>query len=260
MASNIPEFAHQYGFTLEGLGTHSSRTMMLEELRRLLSACPPSTTAQKYRDAVENANALLKNTQSTRQKSYRHLRELYALDPNVLLFATLRRLWTESEAAQPVLAMLCALARDPSLRSTAETILTLSPGNEVTSEMLAEVAARAYPDLSRATTLAKIGRNAASSWTQSGHVIGRYNKERVQAPLHSTSVTYALLLGHLCGVRGEGLFHTFWTRVLDHPATVLRDQAVLASKQGWLEYRHTGDVTEITFRLLLQDIDEDPAP
>jgi len=255
---SIPDITTQYGFTREGLGTHSSRTMMLEELRRLLALCPPTADQETYRAAIEDNNVLLKSTQSTRVKSFRHLRELYGLSPDILIFSALRTLWPETEEAQPMLAILCALARDPSLRTTAPAVLPVPHGNRVTSQALAEAAAQVYPGLSKETTLAKIGRNAGSSWTQSGHLVGRANKTRVPAPCHPTSVTYALLLGHLCGARGEGLFHTFWAHVLDRPVSVLEDLATAASRQGWLEYRHTGAITEITFDLLLQNSDKEP--
>lgn len=253
LTPTIPSTAVPYGFTIDGLGTHSSRTMMLEELQLLLAACPPSADEEAYRTAVVDENVLLKRTQSTRAKSFRHLHELYALSPEVLIFDVLRDLWDEIPEARPMLALLCALARDPSLRSTADTVLPLPPGTAVTSQMLTDAATQAYPGLSKATTLAKIGRNAGSTWTQSGHLAGRTDKRRVQAESHATSVTYALLLGHLCGMRGERLFHTMWAQALDHPVAILQEQAALASKQGWLEYRHTGAVTEITFKHLLRD-------
>ena len=64
---------------------------------------------------------------------------------------------------------------------------------------------------------------------------------------------YALLLGYLCDVRGEALFHTLWARLLDAPIHILREQAIRASQQGWLEYRHAGEVTEISFHYLLSE-------
>jgi hypothetical protein len=39
----IPQQAVQYGFVIDGLGPHSSRTMMLAELRLLLEGRPPET-------------------------------------------------------------------------------------------------------------------------------------------------------------------------------------------------------------------------
>lgn len=253
MLPQIPESAAKYGFVIEGLGTHSSRTMMLSELRLLLVACPMKTKRDDYRSAIRDDNVLLKETQSTRNKSFRHLRELYGLDPDICLFQSLRALWEQQKEAQPMLALLCALSRDPSLRETAGVVLDLPYGSALSSDMLADAAERAFPGLSKETTLAKIGRNAASSWTQAGHLVGRTNKQRVRAEVYSTSLTYALLLGHLCGARGEALFSTFWARVLDQPDDVLHEQAAIASRQGWLEYRHMGAVTEITFDYLLED-------
>ncbi len=253
MTPTIPSTAVPYGFTVDGLGTHSSRTMMLEELQLLLAACPPSADEEAYRTAVVDENVLLKRTHSTRAKSFRHLHELYALSPEVLIFDVLRDLWDETPDAQPMLALLCALARDPSLRSTADTVLTLPPGTAVTSQMLTDAATQAYPGLAKVTTLATIGRNAGSTWTQSGHLSGRTDKRRVRAQSHPTSLAYALLLGHLCGARGDRLFDTLWTRALDQPIAILQEQAALASRQGWLEYRRTGAVTEITFEHFLRN-------
>jgi len=253
MNSPIPTRVVPYGFTVEGLGAHSSRTIMLKELKLLLAACPPDTDTEGYHIAILEDNVLLKRTESTRRKSFRHLRELYGLNRSLLIFRALRSVWDHDAAAQPALALLCAIARDPSLRSTAELILSLPRDAPVTSGMLAQAAESHFPGLSRATTLATIGRNAASSWTQSGHLVGRRSKVRAQAPSHPTSVAYALLLGHLCGAQGEALFRTLWARILDNPVHTLREQAMVASQQGWLEYRRAGDVTDITFHHFLRE-------
>lgn len=249
---SIPDSATEYGFVIEGLGAHSSRTIMLAELRLLLHCCPSNTDRQGYRKAVLEDNALLKNTESTRKKSLRYLSELYSLDRGILLFRALHDLWDHQEAAQPLLAMLCALARDPSLRATASVVQTTPIGSVVSSQMLTKAVAEHYRDRVNSATLAKIGRNAASSWTQSGHLSGRTNKVRVRAISHPTSVTYALFLGYLCGVRGEALFHTPWAQLLDTPFHLLHEQAFRASQRGWLEYRHSGAITSVTFSYLLR--------
>ncbi len=253
MFLTIPESAIEHGFNVEGLGAHSSRTMMLAELRLLLDACPAATEMADYRSAVLDDNVLLKNTETTRRKSLRYLRELYGLDPSIILFRALRDLWEQEEDAQPMLALLCSLARDPSLRSTAAVIQDAPRGSMVTSQMLAEEAGRQYRGRLNSATLAKIGRNAGSSWTQSGHLQGRTNKVRVQAEVHPTSVAYALLLGYLCGARGQALFQTPWALLLDAPPHILHEQAFRASKQGWLEYRQAGAVTDVGFDYLLRE-------
>lgn len=255
MMWSIPEEATRYGFTLDGLGSHSSRTMMLSELKMLLASRGPDTDIEEYRSVIIDENSLLKKTDSTRRKSFRHLRELYALDRNAVLFSALRDLWDEDEESQPLLGVLCAVARDPSLRATTPVILHARESSVVTSEMMAEAVREHYPGRLKASTLAKIGRNTASSWTQSGHLEGRTHKVRTMAQSDPVAVTYALLLGHLCDVRGEALFHTLWARILDAPIHTLKEQAALASRQGWLDYRQSGAVTEVTFDYLLGSFD-----
>ena len=88
---------------------------------------------------------------------------------------------------------------------------------------------------------------------QAGLLRGRSKKERTRAESRPTSVAYALLLGDLCGRRGRALFDTLWARILDAPVHVLREQAIVASQQGWIEYRAAGDVVEASFRHLMRD-------
>ena len=128
MSVSIPEAAVSYGFVIDGLGAHSSRTIMLKELRLLLAACPSTTDMDGYRSAILGSNVLLKQTEATRKESFRRLRELYWLDPGLLLFRALRTLWNQAEEAQPLLALLCSTARDPMLRATSEAVLAAPPG------------------------------------------------------------------------------------------------------------------------------------
>ena len=69
-----------FGLKFSSGGAHISRTMMLAELGALMAVVPQGSRAADYRDAILQQNVLGKTTDSTRQKSLRHLRELYALD------------------------------------------------------------------------------------------------------------------------------------------------------------------------------------
>jgi len=247
----VPPSALPCGLVNDRVGTQASRTIMLTELRLLLEACPSRASLEDYRAAVVEDNALLKRTVATRRESLRRLRELYALTPTTLLFHGLRDLW-DDRGAQPLLALLCAVARDVLLRSTAPAILAAPVGHPLTPHMLTEGAQESFHGLLGAGTLARIGRNAASSWQQSGHLRGHRHKVRAHADCHPAAVAYALLLGHLCGARGQGLFSTFWSSLLDAPPHILHEQALAASRQGWIEYRRAGDVVEVGFRHLLR--------
>jgi hypothetical protein len=252
MSTQVRALANEYGFVDKPVGAHSSRTMMLAELRLLLAACPQSASLEEYRSAIVDENVLLKDTVATRKVSFRWLQELYALDRRLSIFRPLRDLWDEDIQAQPMLALLSSAARDPILRETAEMMLAIPVGETVTPTMIAETVNAKFPNRYKLNTLASIGRNAISSWQQAGLLHGKLHKVRVKAESRPASVAYALLLGYLSGARGEALFHTLWCRLLDSPAHVLHEQAFAASQRGWIEYRHMGDVTEIGFRYLLR--------
>lgn len=210
-------------------------------------------TYEQFRAAVVEDNVLLKNTAATRQESFRRLRELYALEERTLLFRALRDLWAEDESGQPLLALLCCCARDSILRATSDLILSLPQYASVTPQMIEQTTDEAFPGRYNPTMLANVGRHAASSWQQSGHLAGRLPKTRARATATPAATAYALLLGHLCGAQGDALFDTRWARLLDAPPAALRELARRAAQHGWLEYRYGGGVTEITFRHLLRE-------
>jgi hypothetical protein len=166
-------------------------------------------------------------------------------------------LWAHEPDAQPLLAGLCALARDSVFRASGAAITSSVPGDILTAKDLAFAVGDQFPSSYSESTLAKVGRNAFSSWEQAGHLVGgeRNTKVRKKARPHPASATYALLLGHLQGVRGHALFETLWARLLDQPYSHLVDLAASASQQGMLEFRHGGGVIEVTFRELLRPFD-----
>lgn len=252
MSFAIGADASRHGFVVNGFGAHSSRTLMLHELTLLLAACPAASTFAAYKAAIMEDNVLLKRTDATRRESVRRLRELYSLERELVLFRALRDLWDVDPSAQPMLALLCAVARDPLLRTSASVILAAQPGVAVDAAIIAEAIGRQYPGRFNQTSRASIGRHAASSWTQSGHLQGRTAKVRVTARSYPASVAYALLLGYLCGSRGEALFSTSWAQLLDASPHMLHEQAFLAAQRGWMEYRHAGAVTEVGFSYLLR--------
>ena len=67
-----------WGFRAGERGTHTSRTMMLEELSHLLEAVPGDVAREQYADAVMEQNCLGKRTAATRKLSLQRLTELYA--------------------------------------------------------------------------------------------------------------------------------------------------------------------------------------
>lgn len=240
-------------------GTNTSHTIVVGALAALLNAVPADAPPSAYEQAALEANVLGKGTDGSRRRTYRYLRELYLLRPDSLLFRALRDLWPVDPPARPLLAGLCALARDAVFRASSAAITNSTPGDTLTSAVLADAVGEQFPASYGGGTLGKIGRNTFSSWEQTGHLAdaARATKVRIRAKCRPADVTYALLLGHMEGVRGRALFHTAWARVLDQPTSHLFDLAASASQEGMLELRQAGGVVEIGFRQLLRPFDRD---
>ena len=247
----IPENALRYGLTIAPVGTHTSKTMMLIELSHLLSASLPETSHVELRRLVVEDNVCLKATAYSRRDTFNRLAQLYALRPEQVVYWALRDLWAASAEEQPVLAILCALARDPLLRATAPIVLAAPEGGAVTPQMLEATIEDAFLGRYNPLVRARIGQNAISSWTQSGHLVGRRTKTRVQLQPGPAATAYALLLGYLCGDQGTALLDTFWVGVLDSTPSALDGLAFAAHQRGWLDYRRIGNVAEFGFRSLM---------
>src|ERR1035437_8238027 len=113
------------GFRFGDRGTHTSRTMMLDELKATLEDAPNDALRAAYVAASVEHNCLGKPTSATRTLSAQRLSELYSLDPDVPLFRIMRNLWRLDERGQPLLALLVALARDPLLVATTSAVIPL---------------------------------------------------------------------------------------------------------------------------------------
>jgi len=249
ISSHFPGSA---GFLTNTGTTHASRTLMLKDLRLLLAACDQGADIDAYRAAVVDKNVLMKSTMSTRRHSFRSLRELYGLSPQLLIFSSMRELWNVDESSQPLLALLGAAARDHILRATVDLIISTPKDNEVTPDMFRQAVSGKLPATYQQATLSRIGRNTVSSWQQSGHLKGRLKKVRSQAHCTPATAAYALLLSYLSGAEGNAQFRNLFVQLLDVQEHEVRRHAIAASRQGWLEYRESGGVTEVTFRHLLR--------
>jgi hypothetical protein len=239
-------------------GPSTSQTIMLSSLRRLLSLLPSDTSAAAYRHAVMEENVLGKRTAGGREWAFRQLRRFYALDPRSLLFRALRDLWVDDESGQPLLALLCAIARDPVLRVSASVIFAVEPDTVVGPTDFEVAIEAAFPGAYKENTRRTAAQKIASSWVQSGHLHAAKPTHKVRARVQATAaaVSYALLLGYLQGGRGQALFETLWARVLDQPKSRLVDLAAAASQRGMLEFRNAGGVVEVTFHQLLRPFDD----
>jgi len=196
-------------------------------------------------------NCLGKRSGMTRTLSARHLISAYSLDPQVLLFRALQFFWKREEASQPLLALMCLYTRDSLLRLSAPFILKHPEGNVVSLESVEKFLDSKDPGRFSTATLKSTAQNLNSTWTQSGHLSGRIKKIRSRVRPTPGAVSYALLLGYLSGARGQRLFSTEYTGLLDCSPEHAMELAGVASRKGWIVFKRIGEVMEVLFPNLL---------
>lgn len=246
-----------FGFRVGEKGTHTSRTIMLEEITALLAAVPAEAQPEDYATCAVEDNCLGKKTLATRKLTLQRLRELYALDPETSLFRIFRTLWDVDEFSLPQLALMMGLARDPLLRITMPSVINTTVGGDFSRTTMAnDLEARLQGRLNQ-SVLDKVVRNAASSWTQSGHLKGRAHKVRMQLRPTAVSATLALLLAFVLGRRGTQLLNNPWTSVLDVSEGEVKRVAEDAHRLGLLNMKGAGGFLDISFPNLLTEKDED---
>jgi hypothetical protein len=233
------------GFKLKGGGPHQSKTMMLADLGVLLAAhmeCRPN-------EAVVGDNLLGKPSVRAREAAAYQLRQLYGVgDAPPPISLALFALWRRDPPGRPLLALLCALARDPTLRDSADVVLDAQLGTQVRAPEFAAAYEIRQPGRLGANSAASLSRNAASSWMQAGHLLGAVRKTRVRAKPTPAIAAYAALLASICGFGGASLLECRWLDILDRPA---EDRLALlrqAEGLGLVRVRQAGDVLEIDVR------------
>ena len=136
-------------------GANTSHTLLVGDLVTLLDQVPRADAGlSDYMEAVVEHNVLGKDTDGGRRRNFRYLRELYLLRPDSILFRALRDLWWFDDSGRPLLAGVCALARDTSFRASAAAIVRTTPGDELTSRDLAAAVEEQFPTSYKASTLA----------------------------------------------------------------------------------------------------------
>jgi len=248
------------GFRRGAVGTHTSRTIMLAEVSSLFAAVADTAAPAEIAGAIKASNILGKSTTSTRRLTNQRLSELYALDPQVALYRILRRLWQLDVTGRPVLAILCAIARDPLLAASASAVVPLPIGAEFLRSPMKEAIRADVDDRLNDSILDKVVRNAASSWTQSGHLVGRTIKKRSRVKATAGSTALALYLAHAAGFRGQQIFASGWAKVLDADAAALRSLALDAKRAGLIDLRIAGEVIDISFTRLDPGKNTQPTP
>ena len=245
-AQNIGELAEKFGTRLKGGGAHQSKTMMLKELENLLAL--ETTDDLGVRKLIIEENILGKSTEKTRLLTFRHLNSLYGIEAMPPISKALFALWPLEPEARPLLALLCALARDPLLRDSASAIFEAPVGEPVKWPKIAEVFDTIHPGRFSEKMLRSLSQNCASTWTQSEHLVGSMKKLRARISPTPNVAAFAALIAANCGFGGPVLLTSPWLRILDVSAERAIDLLRQAEARGLARVRSAGDVTEISVR------------
>jgi hypothetical protein len=252
MTENTTDKLTRFGFSFERGGAHTARTIMLKEIEALLSyVSRPEAVKVDYLLAIDTDNCLGKRSGKTRVLTYRHMVDLYALDPSATIFRVLLFFWQRDMAGHALIALLCAYCRDSILRGTAPFILQFSEGATIAREALEEFLDGKDPGRFSKATLKSVAQNINSTWTQAGHLTGKVKKIRSRAKATTGAVCYALLLGYLTEVRGAALFSTEYMKLLECSFEQALELAEEASRRGWIVFKRVGDVMEVLFPAIL---------
>ena len=246
----------KFGFKFGVNGAHSARSMMLLELQTLLESHAADVGLEQVKTDICDHNLLQKPTVKSRNLTYRHLVDLYGLNTDVPIFRVLRMLWPLSEAAQPVLALQMALARDPLLRLSRDFVMDTPLGCKVLREDIEELLKAPDPERFSPASLKSFAQNINGSWTQAGFLQGKARKVRVRPTVVFPNVVFAMFLAYLEGATGERLLQSRWCALLELSADQLSEHAIVAAQRGIIDFKQAGGITEVRFNQFLTSEEE----
>ena len=229
-----------------------ARSMMLQELL-LLFQVPDLHGPADFRRVIEAENLLGKPTFTSRNKSFRHLVQLYGLDASQALFRVLLRFAALAPDSLPLLALVCVFCRDPQLRGSFTLLEQTNPATPIPRRLMEGHLETLFPDRFSPAMKQSLAQNVNTTWTVSGHLHGRAVKTRSLPSPSFLATTYALFAGYLAGLRGDFLLQSVFSRLVAVSPPQAIEHLKEASKQGFLRLRHAGGVTEIDFFPLLNE-------
>lgn len=243
-------------------GALSSRTAMLEEFEALVAVVPPDAMAEAYRRAILEDNVLHKATASNREKTFKFLRRLYALDPGICLFREMRRLQRFAADDSRLLAGLLAMAREPILRQCLDLVLRTPVGESLGRQQFENwIRAHAPGQYSEAMFMS-FSHNLYASFYQLGYLgesIGKA-RSRVRPKIGIASATYAAFLDWLQGMSGVSLLQGSFSKALDLGTDEHIALLTAAGRQGLLKAAYSGGVLHLDFRGFLRNDETRLAP
>jgi hypothetical protein len=251
MGLSVPTRVNSFGFSSASGGGHSARSMMFYEMRTLVQTMPIDVTKDDFTKAIVDENVLEKPTQGSREKSLRHLTELYGLDTSKALF---RIFWTLGHAdldSLPQLCLVCAYTRDAQLRQSFELIRALRPGEALERASMEQHLESGFPGRFSPATKKSMAQNVNTTWTFGGLLAGKTRKTRQDPQPRPISAAYAMFAGYLKGLRGEQLLESAYAALVASNRSQQLTALSLASAKGLLSIKIAAGIVEFDFSCLL---------
>lgn len=239
------------GFSSSIAGAHSARSMMFLEMRTLVRSLPVTASGTEITKAIVDENVLEKPTRGSRDKSLRHLTELYGLDTSRAIFRVLWQVGHSDSDSLPQMCLVCAYARDAQLRHSFELIRSLRPGDILERASMEQNLERGFPGRFSSATKKSMAQNVSTTWTFGGLLTGNKNKTRQAPQPRPESAAYAMFVGYLAGLRGEQLLDSAFAALVASNRSQLLTALRLASAKGLLSLKSAGGVVEFDFSNLL---------
>ncbi len=230
---------------------HTNRTMMFAELSRIMfNGIGHGSFETSFSDNVAG-----KLSRGNQNHTNRLLKKLYGFDPSDPFFRSFIYFWENSNEGQlPAVTLIMAFRSDILLAESIDPVINTPIGHKVSVDLLEKNIVQLHPDQYSTATLRSLAQNIASSWKQTGFILGKVKNIRVQPEIDYRTVAFSLLMGYLEGLRGEFLMGSKYIRALGLPDTKVRELIAEAAKRDILQYQYSGHVTTILFPTLLKSI------
>ena len=233
---------------------HTHRTIMFAELTKVMNH---GIEGDNYLDLI-NQNVINKATKSGINHTTRYLLRLYDFDSSNPSFKVFKYFWISSEEKdKPIIALLYAIGNDYLLAESIQVINDTQIGDKVNVESIENNIENHYPQKYSTNTRRSSAQNIASSWKQAGFITGKVKNIRSQPDINYLVVAFAFLLAYLSGIRGDFILRSNWVKALSLDDNTIRSLAIEAGKRDLLQYQFAGNVTSITFTILLNKLNID---
>lgn len=230
---------------------------MFLEMQDLFRALPKTVSSDDFSRAIIDENILDKPTLSSRQKSLRHLTELYGMNASKALFRVLWDFGHEDYDSLPQLCLVCAYARDPQLRQSFELIRTLRLGEVLERTAMEQQLENGFPNRFSPAMKKSLAQNVNTTWTFGFHLEGKAKKTRRLPEPRPISAAYAMFVGYLTGLRGERLLDSDYAALVASNRSQLQTALALASAKGLLSLKQAAGIVEFDFSNLLTPAEQE---